>query len=164
MPELATKQLAFQKMYSDIRVAFYYPRPAREPYYVVSALTLLDFTLEPSTTPLRGTELAITTWWSLKQQVVENYVLRISLIDQMGVPHTGSDALVATSFTESWSVDSLHLDRRKITIPPDLPAGSYNLVLSMHGTGKDNSNIQITHNDGSPVGEYGYLTTISVQP
>jgi hypothetical protein len=95
---------------------------------------------------------------------MENYVLRVSLIDQMGVPHTGSDELIATSFTEAWSVDSLHLDRRKITIPHDLPAGNYHVVLSVHGAGRDMSNVQITLNDGSPVGEYGYLTTITVQP
>jgi hypothetical protein len=155
-------ELIFQKTYKGLQASFYYTRPTREVIYRFGPLTLLDFEVQSDSTIAPGETLWLTSWWSLDQPLQDNYWLSAALIDPMGRPQAGADGLLGDSFTGMWKARSLHMDRRKIRLPVTIPSGNYNLVLVMHGTVRDTANLLITLADDSPVGRYGYLTTITV--
>ena len=66
--------------------------------------------------------------------------------------------------TLKWTAGQRRADQRLISIPCDLPQGEYPLLIGMNtaNTGDHPALVPVAYTDGTPVGSYFYLTTITV--
>ncbi len=74
----------------------------------------------------------IVLFWKAQRQLDENYQVFVHLIhDELGLI-AQSDKLNPGDFpTKSWSLDEYIRDSHRLTLPPDLPAGTYSLSVGL---------------------------------
>ena len=78
----------------------------------------------------------------------------------MGVARV--DGVPGNIHTQSWLPGKIYPYRQRLAIPCDLNSGQYDLLLA--GYLAENSDIlPITAEDGTPLGDYAYLTTLTIK-
>jgi hypothetical protein len=160
--------LAFQHNYLQTRLSLYdlgpstVSLPTHDVQYRYGPLTLLKFVVLPGTSTSPGSTLLLRTWWSASDKIDDNDIINAELITATGEHVAGDSALVAHSFTTTWSPGSTYIDQRIINIPEALDSGQYDLVVSMHGT-NNATNIPITLVNHDAIGEFGYLTSVTIE-
>lgn len=105
--------------------------------------------------------ITLETWWQTQQPSQNPDELVLVLADDNGQVAI-SEKTPADIFTTDWIADTFYRDQNTLTIPCDIQAGSYNLLLGMKDsiTGKS---LVLTYPDGNDIGTLYYLTTLNSQ-
>jgi len=96
-------------------------------------LRLLGFDLARSTLH-PGEALSLTLYWQATAPVTSTAKVFIHLYDAQGRlgPQTDGWAVFGTRPPYTWAVGEVIADRRRVTLPPDLPPGRYSLEVGLY--------------------------------
>lgn len=83
----------------------------------------------------RHLPLHVDLWWSAQQPLPLDYSVGVFLLDEGGVTRAEHNAPPGDTPTTQWQPGDLHFDRHTLTLPPDLPPGSYTLAVSAYWYG-----------------------------
>ncbi len=100
----------------------------------------------PSTQTHAGERLPIDLWWSVLKQPTLDYSVGVFLLDNTGAVRADHNGSPSDKPTTQWAVDELYFDRHTLTLPADLPAGHYSIVVKVYWYG-DNQALPV---DGQP--------------
>ena len=113
-------------------------------------------------------QVSVDTWWSSERALDELYssTLVIAGADGQGVANA-DNVPGGVYLTSIWEPDQLFFDERTLTIPCDLPAGEYPLLLGMYVVPREADKtltvLPVHTAAGEPTGrQYEYLTTLVV--
>ncbi len=107
------------------------------------------FTLHDALAPTQaspGDRLPIDLWWSALKQPTLDYSVGVFVLDSSGAVRADHNGSPSDKPTTQWSVDELYFDRHTLTLPADLPAGHYSIVVKVYWYG-DNQALPV---DGQP--------------
>ncbi len=98
-------------------------------------IRLLDYQVQP-TQPLPGDTIYVTAHWQALANLHKNYWLLLK-VDQQGKTVASRDSVPSAGLrtTDWWHKGELFTSTHKLQLPPDLAAGSYELLLGMHPLG-----------------------------
>ena len=114
--------------------------------------------------------ISVDTWWSVMQPLDKLYSSTLVIAGADGQGVVNSDAVPGGIYpTSIWQTEQLYFDERELSLPCDLPAGDYPLLLGMYETPVEGSaapqNLFVHSADGAPTDrQLEYLTTLVVQP
>ena len=123
-------------------------------------LALLGFALPDGAEAQPCQPLYVRSWWQAARAPAANYQITMVLADEAGVGRAAHDGALADQYTLTWQPGHTALDRRWIGLPCDLPAGDYNLLVSLYDVNTTDS-LPVTAPAGMDT--YAYLTTITVR-
>lgn len=131
--------------------------------HVGDAMRLHSWSLDSVDVPACQT-VTIESWWQIAQLDATPYTLTIILADDDG---DGQEAIAeseapANQFTTEWITDKYYRDQTKLTIPCDIDAGGYDLLLAMKESMSGQA-LPFRYPDGGSIGREYYLTTLEVQ-
>ena len=81
-----------------------------------------------------GEELKVTLSWQAESTPDQNYTVFVQLLDkanQVHVQHDGQPA-DATLITTTWAPGEYVRDEHRLSVPQDLPSGTYHLIVGMY--------------------------------
>jgi hypothetical protein len=113
------------------------------------------FTLRDALAPAQahaGERLPVDLWWSVLQQPTLDYSVGVFVLDASGAVRADHNGPPADKPTTQWSVDELYFDRHTLTLPPDLPAGHYSIVVKVYWYG-DNQALPVEGQPYVTIGE-----------
>jgi len=87
----------------------------------------------PSYAPIPGEALWVTLYWQAIDETTHDYVIALRMLDQHGgeIP-LGLGRPVRSSFpTQTWPANASVRDPWRVSLPPDLAPGEYQLTLSL---------------------------------
>jgi len=89
---------------------------------------------KPYGTRSKAQTLDVTLYWQSQEPVQENYSVFVQLLDPGGQLVAQHDGQPLHGYLPSgdWSPDDVIPDRHSLTLPHDLPAGSYRLIAGMY--------------------------------
>jgi hypothetical protein len=81
-----------------------------------------------------GESLQVTLFWQTHQPVTENYIVFIHLLDEQGQIKAQNDDLPRAGAypVPWWQPGAVIADVHQLVLPPDLPAGVYQLVVGLY--------------------------------
>ncbi|MCY4020366.1 MAG: glycosyltransferase family 39 protein [Chloroflexi bacterium] len=129
---------------------------------------LLDWRLNDDHQVSACQTITVESWWSINNETSQLYSSTLVIVDRHGQGAANSDHVPGGVYlTSIWQPGGPYFDERQLTIPCDLPAGEYPLLLGMYQLPTDDNtavqNLEIYTADGEPTGRYlEYLTTITV--
>jgi hypothetical protein len=100
-----------------------------------------------------GETIFADLWWSAISQPKLDYSVGVYLLDANQNVITQSDAPPADLPTSQWQVSKLQFDRHALVIPPALPAGTYQVAVSIYWFG-DQKPLLV---DGKPIKVVGQI-------
>ena len=113
-------------------------------------------------------QVSVDTWWSTERALDELYssTLVIAGADGQGVANA-DNVPGGVYLTSIWQPAQLYFDERTLTIPCELPAGEYPLLLGMYVVPREADEtltvLPVHTAAGEPTGrQYEYLTTLVV--
>lgn len=132
--------------------------------HVGDAMRLHSWSLLDSVDVPACQTVTIESWWQIAQLDAIPYTLTIILADDDG---DGQEAIAkseapANQFTTEWITDKYYRDQTKLTIPCDIDAGSYDLLLAMKESMSGQA-LPFRYPDGGGIGREYYLTTLKAQ-
>lgn len=97
------------------------------------AIVLRGFDLAPDA-PAAGSSLRLTLYWQAESRVDVSYKVFVHVYDAAGTLQTQVDAFPQNGAapTDSWLAGEVVDDRYRISLPDDLPAGTYRLVAGLY--------------------------------
>jgi hypothetical protein len=110
--------------------------------------------------------VTLDSWWSVPSAVDTPYVMALVMSDMSGMGVTRVQQPPASYETPQLVPGHLYLDVRTLSIPCDVEAGDYPLLVMLYRLSSDYSTVTpviATGPDGAPVGEYVYLTTLTIK-
>ncbi len=108
--------------------------------------------------------LPLHTFWQAavdEGERVESYGLSLVLAGADGVGVSAANGATSLDTTD-WFAKYYYADARTIEIPCDAPTGEYPLLLSAYPLDEPGANLPVTVEDGTPMGDFLYLTTVLV--
>lgn len=83
---------------------------------------------------IQGEILPVTLFWRADSALAERYKVTIQLLDQTGrlVTQHDGEPVGGLSLTSTWLAGVQVIDRHGILLPPDLPAGTYTLIVGVY--------------------------------
>lgn len=106
--------------------------------------------------------ILLESWWQLTTETNTNYSITLVLADEAGSGIANVDSSPAGVLTGLWEAGRYYLDERSLSIPCDLPAGTYPLLISAYDTNGDGLAQTVTAT-GEAVTGLVYLTNIIVE-
>jgi hypothetical protein len=135
-----------------ITLALYSRIDGDEPRNFGDLLTLHSAILPESASPAEP--LHIDLWWSAREALPLDYSVGVFLLDESGVTRAEQNAPPSDRPTTQWTPGDLMFDRHTLTIPPDLPPGTYPIVVNAYWYG-DAIPLEV---DGEPLAIVGTVT------
>jgi hypothetical protein len=158
-----TFQAGEDRWYGDVRFAVYAP-PAQMPSptpinaHFGEHIALVDYALNGEAFH-PGDVLQTVLDWRTDASLAsaQSYKIFLQLLNSDGVLVAQRDTLPVSGSrpTESWQVGEIIADRQGLSLPADLPAGDYQLIVGLYEA--DNPSVRL------PVGEKDYLTLARVK-
>jgi len=114
------------------------------------------FTLRDALPPTQahaGEKLSVDLWWSALKQPNLDYSVGVFILDSSGAVRADHNGSPSDKPTTQWTADGLYFDRHSLTLPTDLPAGRYSLVVKVYWYG-DNQALPV---DGQPYATIGEI-------
>ncbi len=99
-----------------------------------------------------GERLPVDLWWSALQQPTLDYSVGVFVLDASSAVRADHNGPPADKPTPQWAVDELYFDRHTLTLPPDLPAGHYSIVVKVYWYG-DNQALPVEGQPYVTIGE-----------
>lgn len=115
---------------------------------------LLGFRLDPGTAVRPGQDLQVRLYWRGRRPVQVDYHVFVHLIDSGGRVRAQRDGppLDGNYPTSIWDPGEIVVDMVTISVPPDLPPGSYRLEVGMYGW-PDLVRLPVTDERGASLGD-----------
>lgn len=137
-----------------------HPDNAKAPVRFGDDIRLTDWRLNDSVEVLPGQTISVDTWWATDALLDALYSSTVVITRQNGQGISQADHVPGGIYmTSIWQPGQLYFDERHLTIPHDIEAGEYLLLLGLY-------DIQTVEN--LPVNSTGdplfYLTTLYVRP
>jgi hypothetical protein len=109
-----------------------------------------------------GTEIAVTLYWHPIRHMNTEYCTAVSLVgaDNMGLASSDNWIYRWSYDTTQWQPGELIPDGHYLTLPPDLPPGMYQLVVSVYPLHGDP--LTAVGVAGEPLGDYFRVGTLKV--
>jgi hypothetical protein len=105
----------------------------------------------------------IQTWWQAEDMNADGSDYHTStVIARAGQGIVKVDGPIGDSPTFNWQNGYLYLDERIMDIPCDLPTGDYDLLITAYDVKHPDIALGVTFPDGTPIGEYFYLTPLRI--
>jgi hypothetical protein len=98
-----------------------------------NGITLLGYTLTPDQ-PRAGEPLDVSLYWQTGQPIPEDYVVFVHLVNDEGQLQAQSDAIprLGAYPTQWWLPDVAITDEHSMSLPPELPAGQFQLLVGLY--------------------------------
>jgi len=111
-----------------------------------------------------GETLTVSLLWQAIAPIERDYTVALLLMSADGRLAAQRDALPVNGFAPmtSWPLDAWLRDNHGIALPPDLPAGDYELWLAVYWWQTPAERLPVTDSAGTPIGDHAVLTTITV--
>jgi hypothetical protein len=118
----------------------------------------------PGGQPLHPCEAAtFQTWWQAEDMNAQGNLYHMSaVIAREGQGIVKVDGPIGDSPTSNWKNGYLYLDERVMDIPCDLPTGEYDLLATVYDVNHEDVTLGVTYPDGTPIGEYFYVTPLRI--
>ncbi|MFZ4815478.1 MAG: glycosyltransferase family 39 protein [Phototrophicaceae bacterium] len=148
----------WQEMYINV----YERVPTRdEPYFRFNdTLTLENWRL--ADVNVNACEpVLIESWWQTEASLPANYNMSYSLIAADGGVALTDHGTLSNVLSLQWQPDEFYYDGRSITLPCDLPAGNYALVMTVYDPATAQP-LEVAYLDGNAAPTDIYLTTLHV--
>lgn len=113
------------------------------------------FTLRDALAPAQahaGERVPVDLWWSALKQPALDYSVGVFMLDASGAVRADHNGPPADKPTTQWPVNELYFDRHTLTLPPDLPAGHYSIVVKVYWYG-DNQALPVEGQPYVTIGE-----------
>jgi hypothetical protein len=110
--------------------------------------------------------VTLESWWSVTEALDTAYGMALVVSDSAGMGVTRVEQPPAFYQTPQLVPGRFYLDTRTLTIPCDVGAGEYPLLVTLYRFSSDYSAttpVIATASDGTPAGEYVYLTTLTIK-
>ncbi|NJL93298.1 MAG: hypothetical protein HC915_05980 [Anaerolineae bacterium] len=128
-------------------------------------IALVSWELTGRDNPQACQALRLQSWWTSADVPENNYSLTLVLINaETGQPVLNVDAAPGDTLMQLWEPGQLVFDERLVSLPCDLPAGRYDVLLGMYAQqGGQLVDLTAALPDGAQVGNRAYLTTLNVE-
>jgi hypothetical protein len=77
-------------------------------------------------------QVQVAFWWQALAAISEDWTLTVQLLDNGGRVIAQSDGMPIGYPTSQWRRGVVFVDERTLTIPPDTPAGTYQLIIAWY--------------------------------
>ena len=127
--------------------------PIRDDALFGGSLLLVGHAPLPETISLEKTEpLTLQTWWQAQAPLSADYTVFVHLLDESGHVVAQADGVpVGGRYpTSAWGPGEQIVDTRQLSLPADLPAGSYRLVIGLYSPA-DGGRLQSAQGDADSV-------------
>ena len=138
------------------------PDDLRDIAHFGSSFSLQKWILRASVEVQPCQRLSFESWWQAASRPSINYSLTLALTNSDGQGIAAADTDLTISPTTSWISGAYYLDARTLTVPCDIQPGEYPLVTSVYDP-RTVASLPATLPDGTPLGDYFYLTTLFVK-
>ncbi|HEY72357.1 MAG: hypothetical protein DRJ03_04270 [Chloroflexi bacterium] len=110
-----------------------------------------------------GDTLPVTLFWEAQSAVAERYKVTVQLLDDAGQLTAQCDTEPGDGLwlTDAWQPGQVVTDRYGLSLPPDLPAGRYTLVVGLYHV-TTGERLPIVRN-GEPSGDHLFLGSVEVE-
>ena len=128
-------------------------------------IILTSWRLNDSVEVLPGQPISVETWWATDAPLDVLFSSTLVIADQngQGISHA-DDAPGGIYATSLWRPGQLYFDERHLTIPDNIEAGEYPLLLGLYDF-QVVENLPVKTAAGDATGNYlQYLTTLTVRP
>jgi hypothetical protein len=127
-------------------------------------ILLAGWTLKDSVEIQPCQTIAIDTWWQTDSPSDKLYSSTLVIADENGQGIANADDMPGGyKMTSLWQPDQLYFDERHLTVPCDIQAGQYNLLLGFYDI-ETVVNLQVNTPDGDSMNTpLLYLTTLTVK-
>lgn len=155
----------FQRGRRPVYIADYrrIPDDLTDMFLIGESIHLQQWTLLNDVNAQRCQSITLESWWQIDAPLDDNYAMTLTLADSGGVGVARADDTPAGTLTLQWEINRPYLDLRSLTIPCDLAAGDYPLLLGWYDSDNAES-LPASLPDGAPLGGLIYLTTLHVAP
>lgn len=108
--------------------------------------------------------ISVDTWWQTDSPSDKLYSSTLVIADENGQGIANADDMPGGyTMTSLWQPDQLYFDERHLTVPCDIQAGQYNLLLGFYDI-ETVVNLPVNTPDGDPMNTtLLYLTTLTVK-
>ncbi|NJL93300.1 MAG: hypothetical protein HC915_05990 [Anaerolineae bacterium] len=108
-------------------------------------------------------DLRLQSWWTSQAVPLDNYSLTLVLRDEAGNPVINKDGAPGDTLMLLWEPGQLTFDERVLTLPCELPAGTYELVLGFYSQ-QDGTFVDLPAfgPEGAELGNRAVLTYLEV--
>lgn len=152
--------------YTDLEVIEYRRQPTNleTVVYFGDDIQLANWTLKDSVEIQPCQTIALDTWWQTEKESNKLYSSTLVIADSDGQGVANADDMPGGyTMTSIWQPDHLYFDERQLTVPCDIPAGQYNLLLGLYDI-ETVENLPVNSPNGDPMGtNLLYLTTLTVK-
>lgn len=111
-------------------------------------------------------QITVQSWWSADQRISNNLSMTLVLMnatDSQGIANY--DGLLTGRDSGDLILEPPHVDERSIQIPCNIQPGEYPLLIGVYALTGDKINpLPVSLSNGTPLGNFAYLTTLFVQP
>ncbi|MEM9950348.1 MAG: glycosyltransferase family 39 protein [Chloroflexota bacterium] len=157
------QEITFSEGYMrDVSVALFrrVPEDTSNGFVFGTIFDLLSWQLRDDVQVVPCQEITVDSFWTLANIPETNFVQTLTLADRDGQGIAQVDAPPADTLTLLWEDERIYVDERTLTIPCDIEAGSYDLLIGLYD---DSVNLlNVVNRAGDDVGSIAYLTTLSV--
>jgi hypothetical protein len=112
---------------------------------------------------LAGSELAVTLYWQALGATEVPFSVSVQLLNASGVLRAQRDQQPGDRAfpTTGWVTGEMLTDAYRITLPPDLPAGTYTVIVKLYET--DSGGLApVFGPDGEPRGDFARLAEVEL--
>ena len=156
--------------YSAIEILQYRRHPAdlQTLWRYGEDFNLLDWRLNDDHQVQACQTISVDSWWSIAKETDKLYSSTLVIVDGDGQGAANSDTVPGGVYlTSIWQPGRPYFDERQLTLPCNLAAGEYPLLLGLYElTPDENSavqNLEVVTAEGESTGHHlEYLTTITV--
>jgi hypothetical protein len=124
-------------------------------------LTLQNWSLRDGVQVGPCQRVRVESWWLAERRLDANYSMQLALVNSSGTGVAAANSDLTLLPTAVWVPDMFHIDARYVTVPCDAAPGEYALVMSVYDPGAGAS-LTVQSADGTPQGDFLYLTTLFV--
>ena len=124
-------------------------------------ISLTSWRLNDSVEALPGQTISVDTWWTTDAPLDALYSSTLVIADSNGQGiHSADDAAGGIHLSTIWQPGDLYFDERHLTIPDDIQAGEYLLLLGLYDILQDEIRNLPVNPTGDPL---FYLTTLYIR-
>ncbi len=149
----------------DIAVQHYLPlHTGEQQVRFGDEMTLVGWQIPAALEVTPCSTLPLHTFWQAavdEGERANSYGLSLVLAGADGVGVSAANGATSLDTTD-WRAEHYYADARTVEIPCDAPTGEYPLLLSAYPLDEPGANLPVTAEDGTPLGDFLYLTTVFI--
>lgn len=136
------------------------PGLLEQPVRFGDTLSLAAWQIDPGSQVEPCQSLTVRSWWEAAAEIDAVYSLSVVLTSS-GQGVSQQDGPPASLATTEWAPGGRYADQRTLQVPCGLAPGEYPLLMTIYHP-DTLEKLPVTYADGGHIGEYFYLTTLTV--